>query len=161
MIRIRPFAPGDAEWVLARHAAHYAETHGFDESFSGVVARFLGEFATARAQRRAAAWLAWAEQVRAGSIFASRVAGNHLQLHLFYVDAPYRGQGLGQRLLDTALAHAQAARCRAVVVRTHAEHAAAGRLYARNGFRLTRAAPVHSFGQDLIEQAWEKPLRHG
>lgn len=161
MFDIRPLAPGDAGWVLEHHAVHYAEVEGFDATFEALVAQVLADLLHARRAGRAEGWLAWAGGMRRGCIFAASTEDNALQLRLFYVARAARGQGIGQALLDTLVAHARARGCASVRLWTHAEHAAAGRVYARNGFRRLSASPAHSFGRDLTEEAWELPLGSG
>lgn len=158
MITVRPLAPGDAGWVLERHAVHYARVEGFDRTFEATVAAVLADFLRDADPATDRGWIARAGGRRAGSIFAMRLDAHRLQLRLFYVEPARRRQGVGQALLDALLGHAAACGFAAVRLWTHAEHRAACRLYARNGFVRLSSRPVRSFGRDLTEETWEKPL---
>ena len=59
---------------------------------------------------------------------------------------------------EALLGFAEGAGYEAVRLWTHESHQAAGRVYARNGFTLLSSQPVQSFGQELVEQSWEKRL---
>ncbi len=161
-IRLRDLGPGDAGWVVSRHAALYASDEGFDSSFEALVAEIVAAFLRGHDPARERGWIAEGPAAeRLGSIFC--VAGDPAdpalaKLRLFLVEPEARGTGLAQRLLDACLDFARGAGYRHMRLWTHESHRAAGRLYARNGFRLTASAPARSFGQDVIEQTWERPL---
>ncbi len=58
------------------------------------------------------------------------------------IAAPWRGHGLGRRLLEAFLAQARAAGVRGVHLETTSQNVAACRLYERLGFRLLDARPT-------------------
>ncbi len=158
---LRPFAPSDADWLVARHAALYARDDGFDESFGPLVAGIVADFLAQPDQTRQAGWIAWGAGKRCGSIFCvceDPATPLIAKLRLFLIEPESRGTGLAQTLLDTCLGFARNARYRQMRLWTHESHRAAGRLYARNGFVLASARTVHSFGQDLVEQIWQRDL---
>ncbi len=67
-----------------------------------------------------------------------------------YVTPVARDRGVGQSLLDAAIAEATGRGCIAVELEVDVEHARAERLYARNGFtRLARARWVRELGADF------------
>jgi GNAT superfamily N-acetyltransferase len=80
------------------------------------------------------------------------------RLRLFLIEPKARGTGLAQRMLDTCIAFARASGYRRMRLWTHESHRAAGRLYARNGFLMTASAPARAFGQDVVDQTWERAL---
>lgn len=90
-----------------------------------------------------------------GCIFCVRKDDSTAKLRLFYVVQSARGTGVAQALIDSCLGFARAAGYAGLTLWTHESHAAAGRIYKRNGLIRTRAEPVHSFGVDLIEETWE------
>jgi len=155
----RPLAPGDADWVVLRHAELYHAAEAFDASFEALVARVVADLLATPAPAVERGWIAeGAHGARLGCIFCARLDAETAQLRLFLVEPAARGTGLGQRLLDALLAHARAHGFARVRLWTHESHRAACRLYARNGFTCVDSRPVRSFGRDLVTQTWEKPL---
>ena len=63
----------------------------------------------------------------------------HLHIN---VEAPWRGRGLGRRLIEAFLAQARAAGVVGVHLETTSQNVAACRLYERLGFRLLAARPT-------------------
>jgi len=158
-IDLHDLAPGDADWLIERHATHYAASDGFDATFEALVAEILTAYIRDHDATRERDWIAWRDGARVGSIFCvdSGEAGV-AKLRLFYVDPAARGTGLGHRLLETCVKGARDFGYRRMVLWTHESHAAAGHLYRSHGFALDSAVPVHSFGVDLVEQSWSITL---
>ncbi|MEM8577123.1 MAG: GNAT family N-acetyltransferase [Pseudomonadota bacterium] len=152
-MRIRPFDPGDTDWLVERHQTLYAEAEGFDATFGPLVRSILEDFAARHDPAREAGWIA-EEGGRLGSIFCVRGPEDLAKLRLFLLVPEARGRGLGGQLLDTCLSFAKARGYAGLTLWTHESHRAACALYARRGFTCTRSAPVHSFGVDLVEQTW-------
>jgi DNA-binding MarR family transcriptional regulator/N-acetylglutamate synthase-like GNAT family acetyltransferase len=155
---LRDLRPGDAGWIIARHGQLYAEDEGFDGTFEALVAEILAGFLRGHDPARERGWIAEREGTRLGSIFCVRESGEVAKLRLFFVERTERGTGLAQEMLDACLAFARAAGYRKMRLWTHESHRAAGRLYARTGFAMTDARPARSFGQDVVEQEWQREL---
>jgi GNAT superfamily N-acetyltransferase len=160
-IVLQPFTASDADWLIARHAVLYAADEGFDETFHVLVADIVARFLATHDPIRERGWVAWRGAARLGSIFCvtedAQVPGV-AKLRLFLVEPSARGTGLAQMLLDTCLGFARSAGYTRMRLWTHESHLAAGRLYARNGFRLCESRPARSFGQDVVEQVWDRAL---
>lgn len=158
---LRDLLPGDAGWVITRHAELYAQDEGFDATFEALVARIVADFLARHDPGRERGWIAVHGTQRLGSIFCvteSPQTPEVAKLRLFFVEASERGTGLAQQMLDACMGFARDAGYAHMRLWTHESHRAAGRLYARNGFALTHAQTVRNFGQDLVEQTWERPL---
>ncbi len=156
---LRIFRPEDADWLVARHAALYARDEGFDASFGVLVAEIVAAFLERHDARCERGFVAERTGARLGSIFCVRGdAPGVAKLRLFFLEPEARGLGLGQRLLDTCLGFARGAGYGRIRLWTHESHRAACALYAKNGFAMTGARPVRSFGVDLVEQSWERAL---
>jgi DNA-binding MarR family transcriptional regulator/GNAT superfamily N-acetyltransferase len=155
---LRDLRPGDAGWVISRHGALYARDEGYDASFEALVAEILAGFLRQHDPARERGWIAEAQGRRLGSIFCFRDDDRTARLRLFLVEPEARGSGLGPRLLDACTGFAAAAGYRRMVLWTHESHRAALRLYARSGWRMTWTRPARSFGQDVVEQEWEREL---
>lgn len=158
---LRPFSAADSEWLVERHGTLYHRDEGFDESFPILVRGIIDDFLTHHDPSCESGWIAWCGANRLGSIFCVREAAATPQiakLRLFLVDPEARGTGLAQHLLDTCLGFAKGAGYRQMRLWTHESHRAAGRIYGRNGFALVTARSTHSFGQDVVEQIWQRDL---
>lgn len=158
-IVLRDLAPGDAGWVIARHGALYAEDEGYDSSFEALVAEIVAGFLRAADRVRERGWIAERCGHRLGSIFCMRDDDRTARLRLFLLERSERGTGLAQRMIDVCVGFARQAGYARMRLWTHESHCAAGRLYARNGFRLVASAPARAFGQDTVDQEWECDLR--
>ncbi|MGH1415860.1 MAG: GNAT family N-acetyltransferase [Pelagimonas sp.] len=157
-IELKPLGAGDADWLVSEHAAAYAESDGFDATFAVLVAQILEDFETGHDPACERAFVAWRGKERLGSIFCVKQDAETAKLRLFYLVAEARGQGLGQRLLMACMGFAKEVGYKRMQLWTHESHSAACVLYARNGWRLVRSKPVHSFGVNLIEQTWHCDL---
>jgi len=152
---LRPFQATDSAWLVAEHAAHYTKEEGFDDSFAPLVSEIIQAFLAQHDPRCEAGWIAQSDGVPLGSIFCVRFDETTAKLRLFYVRDAARGTGVAQALLDQCLGFAREAGYAGLTLWTHESHAAAGRIYQRNGLTRTRAVPVRSFGVDLVEETWQ------
>tara|TARA_R110002049_G_scaffold140930_9_gene302408 strand:+ start:16184 stop:16666 length:483 start_codon:yes stop_codon:yes gene_type:complete len=153
-IEIRKFTAQDRDWLIEQHEVHYARAEGFDHSFGTLVAQIVDDFLADHDATREAGWIAWDGDRRLGSIFCVALDDTTAKLRLFMLVPEARGKGLGRRLLNSCMGFARDAGFQAMQLWTHESHAAAGALYARNGWTLTDSRPVVSFGKPNIEQTW-------
>jgi putative acetyltransferase len=77
-----------------------------------------------------------------GTVAIARRDSRTCELMKMYLEARFRGLGLGRRLLRVALAFARRAGYRRVVLETHTRLKAAAALYGRAGFRLARRTVI-------------------
>ncbi|MEJ6402525.1 GNAT family N-acetyltransferase [Yoonia sp. 2307UL14-13] len=152
---IRPFTPTDAGWLVSQHADHHARVEGFDDTFGPLVAGIVAEFLADHDPLAEAGWMAHDGEDRLGTVFCVRLTPETAKLRLFYVVDTARGRGVAQALLDRCLGFARDVGYRDMTLWTHESHRAAGGIYRRNGFARIKAAPVHSFGVDLVEETWQ------
>ena len=163
---LHPHRPGDIGWVVARHAALYADEHAFDTSFEALVARIAADFIEHFDARREACWIAERGGVNVGSVLLvqARDEATHrpiegvAQLRMLLVEPAARGLGLGKRLVEECERFARRAGYRKIVLWTHANLLAARAIYGAAGYVLTSSAPHHSFGHDLVSETWELAL---
>ncbi len=158
-VKLRRFAPEDAPWIARRHGVLYRASDGFDDTFEPLVASILAAFVKDHDPERERGWVAQKGTQTLGTIFCVDQGDNVAKLRLFYLEPEARGQGIGSQLLCTCVNFAQDAGYSEMQLWTHESHKAACALYAKSGFRLVSAKPVHSFGQDLMEQAWARDLK--
>ena len=155
---LRDLEIGDAGWLIEQHGALYARHEGFDKTFEALVAEILADFIRNHDPTCERGWIAEEDGHRLGSIFCVRLDGETAKLRLFLLVPEARGKGLGKRLLETCMGYARDKGYRRMQLWTHESHRAACALYAAAGWRCTSSKPVHSFGVDLVEQAWDIDL---
>jgi len=155
-VTFRDLEPGDAGWLIERHAVLYTRDEGFDATFEALVAEILAAYIRRHDPATERAFIAVEDGRRLGSVFCVQSGEPGVaKLRLFLLIPEARGRGLGQRLLDACLGFAREAGYDRLRLWTHESHEAACALYARNGFELIASCPVRSFGVDLVEQTWE------
>ncbi len=157
-VKLRPFAASDADWVISRHGALYAAEEGYDATFEALVAEIVADFLRHHDPDCEAGWIAVQGETRLGSIFVVKEAAGVAKLRLVLLEPVARGSGLARRMLDHAMGFARDAGYHQMRLWTHESHVAAGRLYARAGFRLVSATPAQAFGQPVVDQIWEIAL---
>jgi DNA-binding MarR family transcriptional regulator/GNAT superfamily N-acetyltransferase len=155
---LRPPRPGDLGWVVARHGALYAREYGWDETFEHLVARIVADYAASRDPLREAAWIAEVDGEPTGCVFCVRKDDETAQLRLLLVEPTARGLGIGDRLVAECLRFARQAGYRRITLWTQDCLTAARRIYQAAGFTLVSDGGHHSFGHDLTEQVWTRPL---
>jgi DNA-binding MarR family transcriptional regulator/GNAT superfamily N-acetyltransferase len=156
-VTLRGPRPGDMGWVVQRHGALYAAEHGFDETFEAYVAQIVAQYME-RAVDRERAWIADVAGEPAGSIFCMREDDETAKLRLLLVEPDARGMGVGARLVEQCVRFAEQAGYASMTLWTQSILEDAQRLYARAGFTVTGSKPHRSFGRDLVDQTWTRPL---
>ncbi len=155
---LRPPAPGDIGWVIARHGAVYAAEYGLDARFEALVARVAGDFLASHDKQREACWMASRDGVNLGSVFLVRTDDAQAQLRLLLVEPAARGEGLGKLLVRECVRFARAAGYQRMTLWTQDCLIAARRLYAAEGFRLIASRPHQDFGVAMVGEEWERDL---
>ena len=134
---IRPAAPEDMDRVRAifREYADWLQVDYCLKDFEAELAGLPGAFAPPAG----GLWLAWAQGELAGCVglrpLEAEGAEDSCEMRRLWVRAAYRGQGLGRRLAEAALAGARVAGYREMSLETLGHMEAARGLYASLGFR--------------------------
>jgi GNAT superfamily N-acetyltransferase len=136
----------------------YARDYGWDETFEHLVARIVAGYAASRDPKREACWIAEVDGEPAGCVFCVRKDDETAQLRLLLVEPSARGLGIGGRLVEECLRFARAAGYRQITLWTQDCLTAARRIYQAAGFELDSEGKHHSYGHDLTEQTWSRPL---
>jgi DNA-binding MarR family transcriptional regulator/N-acetylglutamate synthase-like GNAT family acetyltransferase len=152
---LRQHRPGDIGWVVARHAALYAEEYGFDARFEALVARVAGEFLAQHDPARERCWIAECDGVNLGSVFLVRQSDEIARLRLLIVEPAARGLGIGRRLVDECIGFARGAGYRGITLWTNDVLVAARAIYRQAGFRMVASAPHSDFGPPMVGEDWD------
>jgi GNAT superfamily N-acetyltransferase len=155
---LRTHKPGDLGWIVHRHGKLYADEHGYDERFEGIVAGIAGEFLRRHDPLRERCWIAEMEGKIAGCVMLVKATDDTARLRLMLVEPDARNHGIAAALMRELLQFARGAGYRKVVLWTHANLEAARRLYERTGFRLARTEGVEDFGRVVMAETWEQAL---
>ncbi len=156
---LRPHRPGDIGWIIHRHGVVYAEEYAFDETFEALVAEILVQFIRRQDPKRECLWIAEQAGERIGSVMIVDVGDQIAQLRLLLVEPKARGQSVGTRLIDECINFSRRNRYRKIKLWTQSNLLEARHLYAKAGFERVSVSSHKSFGQDLIAEFWELPLR--
>lgn len=155
---IRSHRIGDIGWIVRRHGMLYAEEHGWDESFEGLVAEIAGAFLRAHDPRREHCWVAERDGDILGSVFLVDGGRDVAKLRLLYVEPMARGEGIGRRLVEECMRFARQAGYHDMTLWTNDVLVSARRIYEAAGFSLVAEEKHRSFGKDLVGQHWRLPL---
>jgi GNAT superfamily N-acetyltransferase len=96
---------------------------------------------------------------RVGSVFVVRKSATVAQLRLLILAPAARGLGVGGRLVDACIAFARDKGYRKLVLWTNGQLEAARAIYTSRGFQLAHSEPLAAYGQQLVSETWELPLR--
>ena len=158
---LREMGTGDIGWLIKRYGELFATEGDFDMSFEALVARIVGGVFEEGAQPGGTGWVAVRNGARLGGIVYTQEDDTTGRLRTLIVEPSARGMGIGQRLVDRVIAHAQAQSMQKLVLWTEEGLDAAVRLYERTGFRMTGKSRDEAFGRVMHNQTWELDLTGG
>ncbi len=155
---LRPPAPGDLGWVVARHGALYAQEYGWGTSFEGLCAEIVARYVKTHDPARARCWIADIDGEPVGCVFLEKGSDEVAKLRLLLVDPKARGLGIGTRLVDECIRFARAAGYRKISLWTRSVLVDARRIYQGAGFKRTASKPHAEYGMKFFEETWELKL---
>lgn len=156
---ITEFAPGSLGTIIALHGQHYAHNWGFGTFFEAKVAHELAAF-TGRMASNDLVLLAYDNEGLAASIVLdlndpmSGERGGHLRW--FICAERCRGTGIGRKLMDRAMSHADDHSNGNVWLTTFAGLEPARHLYESYGFTLTLEQEGEAWGTVVAEQEFRR-----
>jgi GNAT superfamily N-acetyltransferase len=150
------YLPGCIGRITELHANYYAATVGFGLAFEAKVAGELAAFCERYTEGRDGLWLVMDGETVQGSIVidGAHYAEQGAHLRWFITSDATRGQGMGGRLLATALDFCRQRAYRRVHLWTFDELHAARHLYEKHGFRLARSERGSTWGKTVNEQLY-------
>ena len=157
--RIVPgYLPGVYGRMLELHGSYYT-AYGFGSRFEAALAHDMGAFAARFDVARDGLWVATDKGCIHGAVAIDGSESPGLaHLRWFLLDDTLRGQGVGQRMLDRALAFCRDTGQRQVYLTTFAELHAAAHLYRSRGFELVGERDTRHWRPGMREQRYELQL---
>lgn len=149
--------PGLLGEIVRWHGRYYVQGRGWSPVFEALCAEQLGEIAR-HFGSGSTAFSAWDdEEFLAALVMDARPAARPgARLRFLIASDAARGRGLGNGLLQRALAWADARAEPAVWLTTVAGLAASSHLYRKYGFVLLEEGLDHTWGDEHREQVWER-----
>ncbi|WP_413719010.1 GNAT family N-acetyltransferase [Silicimonas sp. MF1-12-2] len=158
-LAFRNLQPGDAGWLIQRHAELYAECEGFDSTFEVFVAQIMIDYMTNHDPEIERFWIVESGDHRLGSICCAKSDEPGVaKLRLFLIEPAARGYGLGRQLIEDCLVFATECGYSTMRLWTFESLVVACALYAKHGFECVSSKRANFFGADRVEQVWERPL---
>lgn len=153
------YRPGSIAEIVRLHAEYYSREWRFGLAFEAKVAIELSRYLSAF--RKGLDYFAaeWDEDGRmAGTISVEAPRAGQPMAHLrwFIVSDAARGSGLGRRLLDDAVAHADAQGFACTYLTTFDGLGAARHLYEQAGFYLVSEVAEDQWAGGVREQRFER-----
>jgi ribosomal protein S18 acetylase RimI-like enzyme len=158
-IELTGYSPGVIGRITELHGTYYHEHWGLGLYFEAKVATELAAFMNRFNPAHDGLWIAQANGNIVGSVFidGSDADGKGARLRWFIIAPEYQGQGLGNRLMEEAVAFCRRVGFRRVYLTTFKGLDAARHLYEKYGFRLCGEEDgSHLTGKSsLVEQVFE------
>ncbi|AYB29924.1 GNAT family N-acetyltransferase [Chryseolinea soli] len=147
--------PGDLGYIIYRHGKLYGDEYGYGVSFESYVAGGMYEFHKAYDPSKDRVWIAEHDHRIVGFLLLMHRENRVAQLRYFYLEAEYRGIGLGKKMMSLYMDFLRACNYTSSYLWTTDELPAAASLYKREGFRLTEEKESMAFGKRLKEQRYD------
>ena len=145
--------PGDIGQIIHLHGILYAKEYGYDSSFESYVAKYLTEFASS-IKAREKFWVIEKKNEIVGSMAIVEHSKTEAQLRWLLLHPDIRGQGLGKKLMDDAIAFCRAKDYSSIFLWTEDLLKPAAKLYKSKGFQLTEEKTHEIWGTELTEQRY-------
>lgn len=157
-VRITPgYAPGVIGRVTELHATYYEREWGFGHVFEAKVAAEMAAFVETYDELRDGIWVARLGDDVEGAIAidGTRASTEGAHLRWFIVSDSLRGTGVGQRLIDRAIAFCRRRGYPRVYLWTFEGLGPARHIYEKNGFVLVEQQQGARWGREVNEQRFE------
>lgn len=144
--------------IVEMHALYYSQLVGFGAAFESKVAGGLAEFVPRLGRPDNVIWHLDLEGRIVGSIAidGEGLGDGTAHLRWFLIDGEIRGAGLGQTLMEKAVAFCDQRDFQTIHLSTFKGLDAARRLYQRHGFVLTSEQAGDQWGAVVQEQVFSR-----
>ncbi len=156
----KDYVPGAVGRVVELHGTYYHEHWGFGAFFEAKVAGGLAEFIGRYDDQRDGFWTAAINSRVEGAITIDglHAAKEGAHLRWFVMSDALRGQGVGKRLIGTAIDFCRSKKYPCVFLWTFEGLHAARHLYEQAGFLLAEQHRGAQWGTEVEEQRFELSL---
>jgi len=157
---IAGYVPGAIGRVVELHAAYYSKTWQFGLFFEAKVASGLSEFLNRFDAERDAFWTVIIDDRVEGSLAIDGIKADADGAHLrwFILSDAVRGRGMGNRLMQEAVAFCKRKNYARVYLSTFAGLDPARHLYKKYGFKLVVEQIGSQWGREVTEQRFVREL---
>ncbi|MDQ0208714.1 GNAT family N-acetyltransferase [Alkalicoccobacillus murimartini] len=150
---IRPYTVDDVDYIVDSHYELYHQEFHYDLTFKEFIQERVNGFVSRDSQEENI-WVIDIHGARKGSISINKVDSETAQLGLFLVDPKLRGEGYGQRLIETAIHFCERTNYKRIMLVTNQELRGARVIYKKQGFKLIEEwSGLHS-NKEMIEERW-------
>ena len=153
-IDIRPYKAGEVGYISCMHMDLYQSLYGFKPVFEKYLLQGLTAFV--ENPEGSQIWVATDNGKVIGTIAICETETDTAQLRWFLIESGYHGQGIGQKLMKTALDFCKEQEYRHIFLWTADLLKAARHLYTKYGFVHTKDEPNYEWTGSLItEERWD------
>lgn len=153
-IHIHTYRPGDPSRVCYFYYKLYEQQYQFNGSVEKYFIKGMGELFDCPGKSQL--WVAEQDGAVVGSIAIVKKGDHAAQLRWFSVSMAVQGRGIGNALLETAMAFCRDQNYTDVILWTIDILKPARHLYGKYGFAPTETKPNHEWaGYALMEEKWE------
>lgn len=158
-LEISGYAPGLVGWTVELHGRYYAKAVGFGPIFEARVAREMGAFLPRDGQPGCKIWRAHKDGKTLGSLTLDgaddETRDGLAHLRWFIVSEDARSLGVGQALMNTAIAFARSEGLNGIYLTTIDDMKAARAVYLKSGFKMVSEEKAETWGKTSLEQRYE------
>lgn len=154
----RKLIAGDIGTIVHLHGKLYHDEFGFGLGFEKYVAESFADFAGNFKEGLDQVWMCEFQNQPAGFISLVHRDPSLAQLRYFIISPPFRGIGLGKKLIEAFMETVREKQYKKVYLWTTTPLTTAASIYQKLGFKLVFEQESNSFGLPLIEQKYELTL---
>jgi DNA-binding MarR family transcriptional regulator/GNAT superfamily N-acetyltransferase len=158
LVLLRQPRAGECGWLVHRQSQWFAAQYGWDQSFEGLLARVVADYAQRNDPVREMCWVADQNGMVVGSVCIVGVSTTVAGVRLLWVEPDVQRLGIGTQLLSECVRFARRAGYTKLTLTTAASLSEPRRLCERAGFRLAGTAAERRFGKDMVVERWELGL---
>lgn len=150
--------PGDLGYIIYRHAKIFWNENAYGLDNEKYVMQGMLEFYEGYVSKQNRIWICEYKDQIIGSIALVHRSPQTAQLRFFFIDAAYRGLGIGKRLLSRLLTDLLEFKYKKCYLWTTDELEIAAALYESFGFKIVEEKKTKTFGKSVTEQRYEISL---